>query len=519
MLQADRGRDVSRHRLALGGSIAAIALMLPAPAGAATIAGQELGSGASALVQGFCGDPGAGGSVTYSASGTLGAGSISVGGSAEVNGAGEVTSFGGSFIVVGPSPDISLGTGTLSLGAPTAASGSCGPPGLTITGGSYSVMLITPNGLETDSGLFDLTATATGVALHFYQPPPSDTTAPVIVPSVSGPLGTNGWYVGDVTVTWSVTDPESDVPSTTGCGPTTISSDTSGTTLTCSATNGAGLSSSASVTIRRDAAPPTIVHVVFPVSPDGTNGWYKTAPIVTFVCEDAISGIASCLADGESGASKTLGESAAPQNVPGTATDNAGNQAHDSATGLLVDLSDPNITCPAPFDVTLGSTMTPAVDVADAVSGLATKSVGTIESEEVGANVFRVDAIDRAGRARQTFCGYFVVYSFEGFSARPGPHQAGSTINLHFGLGANRGLDIFRPGYPRTVAADCTTGIPLGDPRAVDAPGESVTFDLGAARFEYEVRIKTDKEWAGSCRSLELGLKDGSTHDLPLQFR
>lgn len=118
---------MSVHRLALGGLIVAVAVLLPAPAGAATIAGEELEAGASALVQGFCGDPGAGGSVTYSASGTLGGGSLSLGGSATVNGAGEITSFGGSFTVVSTA-DISPGTGTLSLGAPTAASGSCGPP-------------------------------------------------------------------------------------------------------------------------------------------------------------------------------------------------------------------------------------------------------------------------------------------------------------------------------------------------------------------------------------------------------
>lgn len=100
---------MSRHRLALGGLIVAVAVLLPAPAGAGTIAGEELAAGASALVPGFFGDPGAGGSVTYSSSGTLGGGSINLGGSATVNGAGEITSFGGSFTVVGPKADISPG--------------------------------------------------------------------------------------------------------------------------------------------------------------------------------------------------------------------------------------------------------------------------------------------------------------------------------------------------------------------------------------------------------------------------
>ena len=40
-----------------------------------------------------------------------------------------------------------------------------------------------------------------------------DTTQPAIVPSVSGTLGANGWYVSNVTVSWSVTDPYSGIAS------------------------------------------------------------------------------------------------------------------------------------------------------------------------------------------------------------------------------------------------------------------------------------------------------------------
>ena len=62
-----------------------------------------------------------------------------------------------------------------------------------------------------------------------------DTTAPVITPAVSGTLGDNGWYIGDVSVSWTVQDPESGIATSTGCGPTTVSTDTAGLTLTCSA--------------------------------------------------------------------------------------------------------------------------------------------------------------------------------------------------------------------------------------------------------------------------------------------
>ena len=46
-----------------------------------------------------------------------------------------------------------------------------------------------------------------------------------------------------------MTDAESGIASSSGCGTTTVTAETPGTTLPCSATNGAGLSSSASVQV------------------------------------------------------------------------------------------------------------------------------------------------------------------------------------------------------------------------------------------------------------------------------
>src|SRR5918995_1136591 len=85
----------------------------------------------------------------------------------------------------------------------------------------------------------------------------ADPTPPVIVPTVAGQLGSNGWYTGDVTVTWSVVDPQSQSLVTSGCGQTRITADTSGATLTCTARSDGG-TSSASVTVKRDATPPAV---------------------------------------------------------------------------------------------------------------------------------------------------------------------------------------------------------------------------------------------------------------------
>jgi hypothetical protein len=158
---------------------------------------------------------------------------------------------------------------------------------------------------------------------------------------VSGTLGNAPWYVGDVSVTWTVTDVQSSISSTTGCGPTTISADTTGATLSCSATSAGGMSSQ-SVTVKRDATSPSITYTV--PSPDGSNGWYLTAPTIVFECSDATSGVAACEAVGGSGAAKTLGESAGAQFVSGNAADNAGNTESATAGPFMVDLSDPVIS-------------------------------------------------------------------------------------------------------------------------------------------------------------------------------
>jgi hypothetical protein len=96
-----------------------------------------------------------------------------------------------------------------------------------------------------------------------WQPVPVDSTPPVIQPSVTGTLGQNGWYTSDVSVAWSFLDPESPVASSTGCDDVTITEDTAGTTIACSATSLGG-SASSSVTIKRDATAPSLNPSVSP---------------------------------------------------------------------------------------------------------------------------------------------------------------------------------------------------------------------------------------------------------------
>ena len=248
--------------------------------------------------------------------------------------------------------DWTLSGGTFTGSNPqefTVGPRSGGDPAATFsTSGTVSIAAGQTAGTFTLAvGVFDITnSNATGAKLAAgdpsnYQvtvsapPPPSDTTAPVITPNISGTLGNNGWYTSDVTVSWSVVDNESTVSSTSGCETTTINADTAGTTLTCSATS-AGGTDSESVTIKRDATAPTISGSASP-APNGA-GWNNSDVAVTFSCDDNLSGVVSC------GPNATLSSEGAGQSVSGTVVDAAGNEASTSVSPISIDKTAPTIS-------------------------------------------------------------------------------------------------------------------------------------------------------------------------------
>jgi hypothetical protein len=110
-----------------------------------------------------------------------------------------------------------------------------------------------------------------------------DTTPPVITPTILGVAGNDGWFRSDIQVSWSVVDGESAITASAGCSATTVRTDTSGTTLTCSATSGGG-SASRSITLKRDTVKP--VEVI--LSPLPFLKYPRNSKI------PALSGIAEC---------------------------------------------------------------------------------------------------------------------------------------------------------------------------------------------------------------------------------
>lgn len=178
-----------------------------------------------------------------------------------------------------------------------------------------------------------------------------DNTAPVVSSQVSGTLGNNGFYTSNVTVTWTVSEPDSTVTST-GCETQTVATDTNGVTFTCEASSKGGTTTQ-SVTIKRDATAPTI-SVPANITLAATS---NAGAVATYTASalDALDPSVTATCAPASGSTFAIGQTT----VTCTATDGAGNAA-----------------TPATFTVTVEDTTAPTIDAHAAVTAQATSAAG-----------------------------------------------------------------------------------------------------------------------------------------------
>lgn len=88
--------------------------------------------------------------------------------------------------------------------------------------------------------------------------------------------------------------------------------------------------------------------------------------------------------------------------------------------------------------------------------------------------------------------------------------RAGSVVPVKFSLHGNQGLNIFAPGYPQSQRQTCN-GRLMGIPTRTRTAG-SIRLVYAKRTDQYVYAWKTEKSWAGTCRTLSLQLTDGSTH-------
>ena len=111
-------------------------------------------------------------------------------------------------------------------------------------------------------------------------------------------------------------------------------------------------------------------------------------------------------------------------------------------------------------------------------------------------------------------------FRFSGVKKPPAFNEvvAGRAVSVSFSLGGNFGLAIFDEGSPtfERIACGASAGVGPIEPTS-GAPSGSVIYKPQVDRYAYA--SKTDRNWAGTCRSLTLRLNDGSSHVVYFSFK
>ncbi len=219
-----------------------------------------------------------------------------------------------------------------------------------------------------------------------------DTTAPTISYSVSQAANTNGWNNSDVTVTFTCSDNLSGIRSCPS--PITTSAEGANQSVTGTAIDNAGNTSSVTANLSIDKTAPTITASVSS-QPNG-NRWNNTPVTVTFTCGDVLSGIASCTSP------VTVTTEGQNQVITGTAVDKAGNVSTTTAT-VSIDRTNPMIVATqTPAANAKGwnnSNVTISYVCSDALSGIQTCPSPVTVSIEGANQTVTGTATDKAGNS------------------------------------------------------------------------------------------------------------------------
>lgn len=340
-----------------------------------------------------------------------------------------------------------------------------------------------------------------------------DATPPTVEAVVTGTLGANGWYVGDVQVSWTVADADSAITSSTGCNATSLTTDTPGAGFLCTVTS-AGGTTSRSVLVKRDATAPLVVAAATTAA--NAAGWYRQDVDVAFSCSDANSGVVACPA------AQALGGEGTVVSTVMTIADAAGNRATSNVVTVKIDRTAPTlapVVLPGTLLLNANAYAEPSAD--DALSGIVSKECEALVTGSVGSKIVTCGAIDAAGNTATASTGYRVTYGFQGFNA---PVQNPSVLNVSK-VGRSvpfRWRVVDAQGAPvNDLTTAAFTHMAIGCPSAVE--NRITTYggnydqlqNLGNGYYQLDWLVPTS--FRGSCRRLELDLGDGVIR--PAQFK
>jgi hypothetical protein len=344
-------------------------------------------------------------------------------------------------------------------------------------------------------------------------PPPADQAPPIVVCAVPN-LDT--WYDENVTVTCTASDSDSglklDADSTFSLstavtqGVETSSASTGSRTITDNAGNSiiAG-----PYTYKVDLKAPGITFVSrTPAANDDL--WNNSDVTVNWTCTDSGSGVVAATV------SATVSAEGENQSATGTCTDNAGNVASDTRSGINIDKTAPILNpSVSPNPVLLNGSATASAGASDALSGLASQSCGAVAASSVGSKTVSCTATDKAGNTASGSATYSVGYDFVGF-AKPvesngvlNVGKAGQAIPLKWRLLDANGQPVTSLGSVNVSVQSltCDAGATTDNVEEY-ASGSSGLQNLGDGYYQFN--WKTPTTYAYSCKTMKLSLGEGT---------
>jgi hypothetical protein len=366
-------------------------------------------------------------------------------------------------------------------------------------------------------------------------PPPSDTTAPSIGYTLNpaAPDGANGWYKSNVSLTWTVSEPES--PSSLvkiGCVDQNITTDQVATTYSCSATSDGGSAGVVNATIKRDATAPVITRDASADSCGlpGDNGWCRGTQTAGFTATDATSGIAPTGTSPVNFTQNTTTNGSAVNISSGTKSDMAGNDSNSLDAGpFKIDSLEPLNTVTGVANgqaYTLGSVPAAGCNTTDqgidnsgvaetatpSVTGGTVNGVGTFQAKCTGGK-------DNAGNlADDATVTYLVEYGGVSGILQPiNPDNTslfsrGKAVPVKFRLAGDEPNGFNVSGWTlQRVKVNCTNFD--SEDAAIEAvaenPSNAFRYDAGADQYINNASFKD--QLAATCWKVKVTLDSGQT--------